>query len=72
MAARLRQIATDLNVGQLMLLLQFGNMGKPLARYNTRLFAERVMPQIADLFKEQWEDQWWPQRLKTRAAAAVA
>jgi len=71
-AARLRQIATDLNVGQLMLLLQFGNMGKPLARYNTRLFAERVMPQIADLFEDQWEDHWWPQRLKTPAAAAVA
>jgi alkanesulfonate monooxygenase SsuD/methylene tetrahydromethanopterin reductase-like flavin-dependent oxidoreductase (luciferase family) len=71
-AARLRQIATDLNVGQLMLLLQFGNMGKPLARYNTRLFAERVMPQIADLFEDQWEDHWWPQRLKTPVATAVA
>jgi len=71
-AARLRQIAADLNVGQLMLLLQFGNMGKPLARYNTRLFAERVMPQIADLFEDRWEDHWWPQRLKTQAAAAIA
>ena len=71
-AARLRQIATDLNIGQLMLLLQFGNMGKPLARYNTRLFAERVMPQIADLFENQWEDHWWPQRLKKQAATAVA
>jgi alkanesulfonate monooxygenase SsuD/methylene tetrahydromethanopterin reductase-like flavin-dependent oxidoreductase (luciferase family) len=68
-AARLRQIATDLNVGQLMLLLQFGNMDKALTRYNTRLFAERVMPQIADLFKDQWEDHWWPVGLRARAAA---
>ena len=63
-AARLRQIATDLNVGQLMLLLQFGNMDKQLTRYNTRLFAERVMPQIADLFEDQWEDHWWPAGLR--------
>jgi alkanesulfonate monooxygenase SsuD/methylene tetrahydromethanopterin reductase-like flavin-dependent oxidoreductase (luciferase family) len=68
-AARLRQIAVDLNVGQLMLLLQFGNMDKALTRYNTRLFAERVMPQIADLFDDQWEDHWWPTGLSARATA---
>ncbi len=68
-AARLRQIAVDLNVGQLMLLLQFGNMDKALTRYNTRLFAERVMPQIADLFDDQWEDHWWPTGLRARATA---
>ena len=39
--AHLRQVATDLNVGHLMLLLQFGNMNKGLAQYNTRLFAEK-------------------------------
>lgn len=59
-AARLREIAKDLNVGNLMTLLQFGNMDKDVANYNTRLFAERVMPQIADLFEEEWEHQWWP------------
>ena len=31
-----------------MLLLQFGNMGKDLAKYNTKLFAEKVMPQLTD------------------------
>ena len=29
-----------------MLLLQFGNMSKDLAKYNTKLFAEKVMPQL--------------------------
>ena len=29
-----------------MLLMQFGNMGKDLAKYNTKLFAEKVMPQL--------------------------
>src|SRR5262249_58043508 len=59
-AAQLREVATNLNVGHLMLLLQFGNMGKDLAKYNTKLFAEKVMPQLTDLFAE-WEDRWRPQ-----------
>ena len=31
-----------------MLLMQFGNMNKDLTKYNTRLFAEKVMPQLKD------------------------
>jgi alkanesulfonate monooxygenase SsuD/methylene tetrahydromethanopterin reductase-like flavin-dependent oxidoreductase (luciferase family) len=68
-AHQLKKVATDLNVGHLMLLLQFGNMGKELAGYNTRLFAERVMPQLGDVFAE-WEDRWWPQPM-ARTARAV-
>ena len=34
--AQLTEVATELNVGHLMLLLQFGNMGKDLAKYNTQ------------------------------------
>ena len=45
-AEQLREVATNLNVGHLMLLLQFGNMSKELAKYNTQLFAEQVMPQL--------------------------
>jgi alkanesulfonate monooxygenase SsuD/methylene tetrahydromethanopterin reductase-like flavin-dependent oxidoreductase (luciferase family) len=59
-AEKLRNVATSLNVGHLMLLLQFGNMSKELAMYNTRLFAERVKPQVEHLFDDQWEDPWWP------------
>jgi alkanesulfonate monooxygenase SsuD/methylene tetrahydromethanopterin reductase-like flavin-dependent oxidoreductase (luciferase family) len=70
-AAQLRQVATDLNVGHLMLLLQFGNMRKELAQYNTRLFAERVKPQLADLFAE-WEDRWWPQPMPAAARAPLS
>jgi hypothetical protein len=58
-AEQLREVAKSLNVGHFMLLLQFGNMGKELTRYNTRLFAEKVMPQLRDLFSD-WEDRWWP------------
>jgi alkanesulfonate monooxygenase SsuD/methylene tetrahydromethanopterin reductase-like flavin-dependent oxidoreductase (luciferase family) len=69
-AAQLTEVATDLNVGHLMLLLQFGSMGKDLAAYNTRLFAERVLPQLRPLFSE-WEDRWWPQPMPPGERASV-
>ena len=43
-----------------MLLLQFGNMSHELAKYNTQLYAEQVLPQISGLFSE-WENRWWPE-----------
>ena len=70
-ATQLREVATNLNVGHLMLLLQFGNMKKDLAKYNTRLFAEQVMPQLADLFTE-WEDRWWPRPMARAERATPA
>jgi alkanesulfonate monooxygenase SsuD/methylene tetrahydromethanopterin reductase-like flavin-dependent oxidoreductase (luciferase family) len=58
-AERLAAIATELNIGHLLLLLQFGNMNKELANYNTKLFAEKVLPKLRPLFNE-WENEWWP------------
>jgi alkanesulfonate monooxygenase SsuD/methylene tetrahydromethanopterin reductase-like flavin-dependent oxidoreductase (luciferase family) len=69
-AAQLKEVAVNLNVGHLMMLLQFGNMGKELAKYNTKLFAEKVMPQLTDLFSE-WEDRWWPQPMSREARAPL-
>jgi hypothetical protein len=46
-------------------------MSKELTRYNTKLFAERVMPQMKDLFSE-WEDRWWPQPMAAAARASLA
>ena len=66
-ADQLRKVAKKFNVGNLMLLLQFGNMGRDLANYNTKLFAEKVMPQLADLFEDEWEHKWWPKPLAARA-----
>jgi len=59
-ADQLRNVALELNVGHLMLLLQFGNMGRELTFANSELFAKRVMPQLADLFDDRFEDLWWP------------
>jgi alkanesulfonate monooxygenase SsuD/methylene tetrahydromethanopterin reductase-like flavin-dependent oxidoreductase (luciferase family) len=67
---QLTEVATNLNVGHLMLLLQFGNMGKDLAKYNTKLFAEKVMPRLKPLFSA-WEDRWWPQPMARDARASL-
>jgi alkanesulfonate monooxygenase SsuD/methylene tetrahydromethanopterin reductase-like flavin-dependent oxidoreductase (luciferase family) len=69
-AERLRRVARELNVGHLMLLLQFGNMGRQLTLHNTELFAKRVMPQLRDLFDAEWEDHWWPDALAAEERSA--
>ncbi len=56
---RLEDLAGRLNVGHLMLLLQFGNMGKELTQENTYRFATEVMPKLRDKFSEH-TDHWWP------------
>jgi hypothetical protein len=68
---QLTTVATSLNVGHLMMLLQFGSMGKDLAKYNTRLFADAVLPRLRPLFAE-WEDRWWPAPMAEAERAAPA
>jgi alkanesulfonate monooxygenase SsuD/methylene tetrahydromethanopterin reductase-like flavin-dependent oxidoreductase (luciferase family) len=69
-AEQIREVARNLNVGHLMLLLQFGNMGKELCRYNTKLFSEQVMPKVRDVFSE-WEDRWWPRPMASESRAEI-
>jgi alkanesulfonate monooxygenase SsuD/methylene tetrahydromethanopterin reductase-like flavin-dependent oxidoreductase (luciferase family) len=64
------ELSTNLHVGNLMLLIQFGNMSKDLTKYNTRLFAEHVAPKLRGKFAE-WEHRWWPQPMDTALRAAV-
>jgi alkanesulfonate monooxygenase SsuD/methylene tetrahydromethanopterin reductase-like flavin-dependent oxidoreductase (luciferase family) len=66
-ADQLRKSATDLNVGNLMVLLHFGNMNKDLAMYNTELFAKKVAPQLRGMFEDKWENKWWPKPLQKSA-----
>ena len=64
------ELASRLNVGNLMLLLQFGNMSEQLTKYNTRLFAEKVMPKLRSKFAE-WEHRWWPKPMDSAQRAAL-
>jgi alkanesulfonate monooxygenase SsuD/methylene tetrahydromethanopterin reductase-like flavin-dependent oxidoreductase (luciferase family) len=63
-------LAENLNVGNLMLLMQFGNMNKDLTRYNTKLFAEKVMPTLQKYYAE-WEHRWWPRPMDDRQRAKI-
>ena len=67
---QLEHVAKTLNVGHLMMLLQYGNMSKELTKYNTKLFAEKVMPALSKLFPE-WEDKWWPKPMAQSARATL-
>jgi len=63
-------LAENLNVGNLMLLMQFGNMNKDLTRYNTKIFAEKVMPTLKKFYAE-WEHRWWPQPMDEKQRAEI-
>ncbi|MDB5371594.1 MAG: luciferase family protein [Belnapia sp.] len=67
---QLNALADDLNVGHLMVLMQFGNMNKQLTNYNTKLFAEQVMPRLKTRFSE-WEDRWWPKPMEAGERADI-
>ena len=56
---KLDDVARDLRVGHLMILLQFGNMHPDLVRYNTELFAEKVAPGLRTVW-DGYDDRWWP------------
>ncbi len=56
---RISEMSESLNVGHLLALLHFGNMSKETTLYNTRMFAEHVMPRLRARFSE-WEDRWFP------------
>ncbi|MFZ2068982.1 MAG: LLM class flavin-dependent oxidoreductase [Xanthobacteraceae bacterium] len=60
-ADRIHDMADKLNVGHLMVLLHFGNMSKETTMYNTRRFAQEVIPRLRSRFGE-WEDNWFPRQ----------
>ncbi len=69
-ADRIAEMAETLNVGHLMVMLQFGNLGREAVLANTQKFADEVMPRLRDRFSE-WEDRWWPAGPVAAEKAAV-
>ncbi len=57
---QIKDLAADLRVGHVILLMQLGSMDHELTKYNTRLFAEKVLPHVRDIWEDQWQDHWWP------------
>ena len=67
---KLTEACELLRIGHLMVLLQIGSMPPELVKKNTDLFANEVMPHMKGLFNE-YDDPWWPERLKSTTAEAV-
>jgi alkanesulfonate monooxygenase SsuD/methylene tetrahydromethanopterin reductase-like flavin-dependent oxidoreductase (luciferase family) len=63
-----------LRIGHLMVLLHFGSMDHELCMKNIELFSREVLPALEPLWDDEWEDYWWPERLRAprRSVAAVA
>jgi alkanesulfonate monooxygenase SsuD/methylene tetrahydromethanopterin reductase-like flavin-dependent oxidoreductase (luciferase family) len=68
-AQRLRELATELRVGQLIASLHMGNLPEETAAENTHLFGTQVIPQLRDLWADE-PDHWTPQVSQQRVAAA--
>jgi alkanesulfonate monooxygenase SsuD/methylene tetrahydromethanopterin reductase-like flavin-dependent oxidoreductase (luciferase family) len=66
---QLREVAKGLRVGHLMLLCHFGNLSKEKTMKNTRLVAEKVLPNLRDIWSE-WQDEWWIKPLGARQTVA--
>ncbi len=64
---RMEEMIKSLRLGTLFLLFQIGDMPDDKVRNSTRLFAEKVMPRLRDLWPE-WknDDRFWCKPLETR------
>ena len=71
-AERTAELAKSLNIGHLMALCHFGNMAKDLVLHNIDLMATKVLPQVRDLFEDEWENKWWPKPAVEAAAVGAS
>jgi alkanesulfonate monooxygenase SsuD/methylene tetrahydromethanopterin reductase-like flavin-dependent oxidoreductase (luciferase family) len=67
---RLRELITDLRIGQLIPTPHMGNLSEEIGAENTRLFGYEVAPYLRDLWADQ-PDHWTPE-VSQRLVAANA
>ena len=65
---RLRELITELRIGQLIPTPHMGDLAEEVAAENTRLFGYEVAPYLRDLWADQ-PDHWTPEVSQTRVAA---
>ena len=58
----------QLRMGHLLALLHFGSMPTELCKNNIDLFAREVLPYLKDQWDDEYEDRWWPARLRSEAS----
>ena len=68
---RMEDLITTLRVGHVFCLMHIGNMPDWKTRYSTKLFAEKVMPHLRNMWPE-WDDddRWWIHPLERPACGA--
>ena len=65
---RLRELITDLRIGQLIATPHMGNLPEAVAAENTRMFGIQVAPYLRDLWADQ-PDHWTPEISQKLVAA---
>lgn len=67
---RMEELIKGLNVGNIFCLMHVGNMPADKCMYSTKLFAEKVMPKLRNMFPD-WDDdnRFWTQPLDKRVTA---
>ncbi len=68
MRQRLRELITDLRIGQLIATPHMGNLAEEVAAENTRMFGYEVAPYLRDLWADQ-PDYWTPEASQKLVAA---
>lgn len=67
---RMEDLIKGLNVGNIFCLMHVGNMPADKCMYSTKLFAEKVMPKLRNMFPEWADDnRFWTSPLDKRVAA---
>lgn len=69
---KLEAIAKRLNIGHLMVALQFGSMPHSQTMRNIELFGRDVLPHLQKMWEDKWENHWWPKRLRNRVTKRPA
>lgn len=69
----LEEAAKSMRIGNWILLQQLQSMPHDLTMYNIRMFGEKVLPHIRDLWDEEWDAAaYWPSGAKQPALSAGA
>ncbi len=68
---RLRELVTELRLGQLITCMHLGNLPEEVAAQNNELVGTKVIPKLRDIWSE-YEDRWTPTVSQERVAALFA
>jgi alkanesulfonate monooxygenase SsuD/methylene tetrahydromethanopterin reductase-like flavin-dependent oxidoreductase (luciferase family) len=64
---RVRELATDLRIGQLITCMHVGDLPEETAAQNNYLFGTKVIPKLRDIWADE-EDRWTPKVSQERVA----